>query len=63
METQKFIYYEDEGIFIGWLEDYPDYRTQGKSLEGLIENLRDLYHDLTGNNAPSIRMVGELQAP
>ena len=32
METKKFIYYKDGDMWIGWLEEYPDYRTQGETL-------------------------------
>jgi len=61
MDTKKFVYYQDDDIFIGWLEDYPDYWTQGVSLEELIENLQDMYHDLTKGGIPCIRKVGELR--
>ena len=57
MDTKKFVYYQDDDIFIGWLEDYPDYWTQGVSLEELIENLQDMYHDLTKGGIPCIRKV------
>ena len=60
METAKFIYYEEEGMLIGWLEEFPDYRTQGKSLEELKENLRDIYHDLSSRNIPNVRRFGEM---
>ncbi len=33
LETKKFIYYQDEDWRIGWLEEYPDYRTQGSLLK------------------------------
>ena len=42
METIKFIYYRENSNFVGWLEDYPDYRTQGTTLEELKENLKDI---------------------
>lgn len=29
MKTKKYIYYKDADMWIGWLEEYPDYRTQG----------------------------------
>jgi predicted RNase H-like HicB family nuclease len=32
METKRFIYYEEDGLFVGWLEEYPDYRTQGETM-------------------------------
>ena len=61
MKTRKYIYYEDDGMFIGWFEEYPDYWTQGESLDELIENLKDMYHDLTKGDIPCIRKIGELR--
>ena len=29
METKKYVYWEDKGLWIGYLEEYPDYMTQG----------------------------------
>ena len=60
METKKFIYFEDEGMFIGWLEEYPDYRTQGRTLDELKENLLDIYKDVSSGEIPRVHKVGEL---
>lgn len=43
----RFIYWQDDGFWLGYLSDYPDCRTQGETLEELKENLKDLYKDLT----------------
>ena len=56
----KFTYYQEDDMWVGWLEDYPDYRTQGESLSELKENLKDIYHELTSGNIPGVRKVGEL---
>jgi predicted RNase H-like HicB family nuclease len=56
----KFTYYKEDDMWIGWLEDYPDYRTQGESLSELKENLKDIYYELTSGNIPVVRKVGEL---
>ena len=56
----KFTYYQEEDMWVGWLEDYPDYRTQGESLSELKENLKDIYRELTSGNIPGVRKVGEL---
>jgi predicted RNase H-like HicB family nuclease len=45
METKRFIYWKEEDMWIGYLEEYPDYRTQGETLEDLKEHLRDLYEE------------------
>jgi len=47
METIKFVYYQEDDMLVGWLEEYPDYRTQGMTIEELKENLRDIYTDLS----------------
>jgi predicted RNase H-like HicB family nuclease len=44
--TKKFIYYQENDMFIGWLEEFPDYRTQGTSLDELMDNLEDIYSEL-----------------
>ena len=60
METKRFIYYEEEGMLVGWLEEYPDYRTQGETMDELRENLLDLYKELTAGQIPCVYKVGEL---
>jgi len=47
-------------MWLGYFEDFPDYLTQGESLEELKDNLRDLYQDLTSGETPGIRRVAEL---
>ncbi|HLA81020.1 MAG TPA: type II toxin-antitoxin system HicB family antitoxin [Thermoleophilia bacterium] len=60
METKRFIYYEEGGMFVGWLEEYPDYRTQGETMDELRENLVDLHNEVTSGQIPCVRKVGEL---
>ena len=59
--TKKFIYYQEEDMFIGWLEEFPDYRTQEESLQKLKDNLKDIYDELTSGSIPNVHKVGELQ--
>jgi predicted RNase H-like HicB family nuclease len=47
-------------MWLGYFEEFPDYLTQGETLEELQENLRDLYKDLTSGEIPDIRRVAEL---
>jgi predicted RNase H-like HicB family nuclease len=61
METTRFIYWQDDNMWLGYLEEYPDYMTQGESLEELKENLKDIYKDLTSDAIPCIRKVAELE--
>ncbi|WP_375329467.1 type II toxin-antitoxin system HicB family antitoxin [Microcystis sp. BLCC-F210] len=39
---------ESDGMFLGYLNEFPDHWTQGVDLEELIENLIDLYRTFTG---------------
>lgn len=61
VKTIRYIHWQDEDMWLGYLEDYPDYMTQGETLEELQENLKDLHQDLTGGHIPSVRKVSELQ--
>jgi len=61
MKKMKYIYWQDEGMWLGYLEEYPDYMTQGESLEELQENLKDIYKELTSGNIPCVRKIAELQ--
>ncbi|MHC1776936.1 MAG: hypothetical protein AB9834_16150 [Lentimicrobium sp.] len=57
----SFIYWKDEEYWLGFLEEYPDYMSQGISLEELRINLRDLYSDLISGEIPNVRKKGELE--
>jgi hypothetical protein len=61
MDMKKYVYWQEEDMWLGYLEEYPDYKTQGVSLEELKENLRDIYLDLSSGNIPCIRKVAELE--
>ena len=61
MKTVTYVYWQDEDMWLGHLEEYPDYMTQGKSLKELQENLKDIYSDLTGGHIPNVRKTAELQ--
>lgn len=60
MKNPKFVYWQEGEFWVGYFEEYPDYETQGESLDDLKEHLRDLYKDLTSGELPQIRRVGEL---
>ncbi len=60
MKTAKYVYWQNEGMWLGYLEEFPDYLTQGESLEELQENLKDLFVELTSGNIPAVRRVAEL---
>ena len=61
MQKIRYIYWKDDDFWLGYLEEYPDYMTQGKTLEELVENLKDLFKDLHGGAIPHVRRVAELE--
>ncbi len=63
MNTARYVYWQDGDKWLGYFEEYPDYMTQGESLEDLRENLKDLFHDLTSGEIPGIGKVAELTVP
>jgi hypothetical protein len=60
MQTVKYVYWQEEGGWLGYLQDFPDYWTQGDTHEDLKEHLRDLYADLSSGKVPEIRKVDDL---
>lgn len=60
MQSVKFVSWEEDGAWLGYLQEFPDYWTQGETLEDLKEHLRDLYADLSSGQLPGIRRVDEL---
>ena len=61
METKKYVYWQESYMWIGYMEEYPDYRTQGETLDELKDNLKDLYKELTSGTIPHVRRVDELE--
>jgi hypothetical protein len=51
MNTTQFTFWKDEAFFIGFLNNYPDYKTQAFSKQELVENLKDLLIDLESDRA------------
>jgi hypothetical protein len=60
MQTVKYVYWQEEDAWLGYLEEYPDYWTQGETLDDLREHFQDLFRDMTSGQIPGIRRVGEL---
>jgi predicted RNase H-like HicB family nuclease len=60
MKTTKFTDWQDGDYFLGFLNEYPDYQTQGTSKAELVSNLKDLLADLESGEVPFIRKVEEL---
>ncbi|MEL7418691.1 MAG: type II toxin-antitoxin system HicB family antitoxin [Cyanobacteria bacterium J06648_1] len=58
---RKYVYWQDDDMWLGYLEEYPDYWTQGETEAELKENLLDIYQDLMGGTIANIRKVAELE--
>lgn len=61
VKGERFVYWQHEDMYLGYMEEFPDYWTQGKSLKELKENLNDLRKDLAGGAIPEVRRVAELR--
>ena len=40
MQSVKIVYWEESGVWLGYLDEYPDYHTQGETLDDLREHLK-----------------------
>lgn len=61
MSTLGFTYWQDGPHWVGCLDEFPDYLTQGESLDELKENLADLFNDLSSGAIPNVRRHAELE--
>lgn len=60
MKTLRYTFWQDGEFFLGFLNDYPDYETQGYSKEDLVANLKELLKDVESGEIPYVRKVEEL---
>ena len=61
MMTARYFYWQDGDQWLGYFEEFPDYVTQGETLDDLRAMLQDLYRELTRGEIPGVRRVAELQ--
>ena len=50
MHTVKYVHWQEGDGWLGYLQDYPDYWTQGETRDDLLDHLKDLYLDLAGGH-------------
>jgi predicted RNase H-like HicB family nuclease len=60
MNKSKITYWQDGEYYLGYMNDYPEYITQGFSLEELIDNIKDIKHDIENELIPGKRYTIEL---
>ncbi|MFH1563512.1 MAG: type II toxin-antitoxin system HicB family antitoxin [Nitrospirota bacterium] len=61
MEKMRYVYYKEDDMWVGYLDQYPDYMTQGETIEELKENLVDIYKEVNSNTISFVRRVVELK--
>lgn len=61
MDKKRYVYWKDGNMWLGYLEEYSDYMTQGETIEELKENLKDIYKELISGNIPCVRKVDVLE--
>jgi len=61
MKTLDFTYWQDGEDWLGYLDDFPDYLTQGSSFEDLKEHLADLHKEFSSETIPFVRRRAKLE--
>jgi predicted RNase H-like HicB family nuclease len=61
MKTLKYVYWQEDQMWLGYLKEFPDYITQGETEKELKDNLKDIYTELTSGNVPCVRRLAELE--
>jgi predicted RNase H-like HicB family nuclease len=61
MERKRYIFWQEDEMWLGYLEEYPGYWTQGETEEELKENLTHVYRHVISGTLPSVRRVAELE--
>ncbi|MCX7002895.1 MAG: type II toxin-antitoxin system HicB family antitoxin [bacterium] len=63
MNNVKIIYWQDGAQWLGYLQEYPEYMTQGSDLHDLQEHLQDIWHEIQAGTLPGARKMMELAMP
>jgi predicted RNase H-like HicB family nuclease len=61
MERKRYIFWQEDETWLGYLEEYPDYWTQGETEQELKENLAHIYKHVISETLRSVRKVAELE--
>lgn len=57
----KYTYEPDGKFFMGYLDDYPQYPTQGETIEDLEKGLKEIYAWIMDGTLPVESFKGVLQ--
>jgi predicted RNase H-like HicB family nuclease len=58
----NIVYQEKNGWFVGHIQEYPDYVSQGETLEEFRDNLIEIYEDIRKGLAPDAEPFRILEA-
>ena len=61
MKVKFTFWQEPDGTYLGYLNEFPDHWTQGKTLEDLKDHLRDLQGLLSDGDLAGVRRESELE--
>lgn len=60
MKEIEYTWWKTEHFYLGYLNEYPDYMTQGETKDDLIEHLKELLTDIESDTVPFIRHTEKL---
>ncbi|MEK8015258.1 MAG: type II toxin-antitoxin system HicB family antitoxin [Candidatus Parabeggiatoa sp.] len=61
MKTVTIVYWqENDGMWLGYLQNYPDYWTPGETLEELRDNLKDILFEIKNGLISQVKTVEEM---
>jgi len=63
MNRVRYVSWWEEEMWPGYIDEFPDYQTQGETLDELKENVIDIYRDVTDGDVPNVRRVAEMMMP
>ena len=58
----NIVYRKENDWFVGHIQEYPDYESQGKTMDELKENLLDIYDDIQNGLVPDAEAFQLLEA-
>jgi len=61
MKSTSFTYWHADSHWVGYLDEHPEYMTQGESMKDLKEHLTDLYKELNSEEITHARDHAELE--
>jgi len=51
----SIVYKEEDGWYVGHVQEYPEYESQGETLDELKVNLLEIYNDIKNGLVPDVK--------